>query len=106
VILPAHPDIILAIEVIQMEHHMELAIPPETKKIIDDCVSSGEFASAEEVIAVAVHRLKEPQLFGDFAPGELDRLLEEGKNSGPPIPLETFKAEMEVHKAAFMANRK
>jgi Arc/MetJ-type ribon-helix-helix transcriptional regulator len=89
-----------------MEHPMELAIPPETKKIIEDCVRSGEFATAEEVIAVAVHRLKEPELFGDFAPGELDRLLEEGKNSGPPIPFETVKAEMEAHKAAFRAKRK
>jgi len=85
---------------------MELTLAPETKKIIDEFVETGEFSSVEEVISVAIHRLKSPEMFGDFAPGELDRLLAEGENSGPTIPYETFRSNMKAFKEAFRAARK
>jgi Arc/MetJ-type ribon-helix-helix transcriptional regulator len=85
---------------------MELMLAPETKKIIDERVKSGEFASAEEMVSVAIHRLVDPAAFGDFAPGELDRLLAEGESSGPPIPFETLKANLQTFKESFTLDRK
>jgi putative addiction module CopG family antidote len=97
--------IVYGLRIIYTETAMELALPPDTTKIIEECVQSGEYSSAEEVVSAAIHRLRD-DVSGDFAPGELDRLMEEGKNSGPPIPLETAKANMKAFKEAFLASRK
>ena len=74
----------------RLETAMELAIKLETIKIIEDSVKSGRFTRAGEMIDVAIQTLNEPELFGGFAPGELDRLIEEGERSGPPIPFDRF----------------
>ena len=84
---------------------MELTLPPDTQQIIDECLESGAFSSAEEVISLAVHRLKVPEKFGDFAPGELTRLIAEGENS-PNLSYEEFRANMKAFKEAFRAARK
>ena len=34
-----------------------------------------------------------PESFGDFAPGELDALIDEGENSGPPFDGQQILAE-------------
>jgi hypothetical protein len=59
-----------------------------------------------QVVTAAMHTLEQAETFGDFAPGELDRLLAEGENSGPPIPFESYQAEMKAPKEAFQAGRK
>jgi Arc/MetJ-type ribon-helix-helix transcriptional regulator len=73
--------------------------------MIEDRVNSGNYASAEEVVTVALHGLSAVESFGDFAPGELERLIAQGENSGPPIPYETFRENMRAYKEAFRAAR-
>jgi len=79
---------------------MELSLAPEVQRMIEDCVNSGEFTSAEEVVATAVRRLREQDLSGDFAPGELNRLIAESDRSGPPIPYEKVRARLQALREA------
>jgi Arc/MetJ-type ribon-helix-helix transcriptional regulator len=44
-------------------------------------VSSGKYATPEDVVAAAILALDEQEQFGDFEPGELDDLLAEGELS-------------------------
>lgn len=60
---------------------MNLSLNPELRKLIDDRVQSGAYASPEDVIAAAVVSLAQQEQFGDFASGELDELLAEGEKS-------------------------
>jgi hypothetical protein len=40
------------------------------------------------------------ELFGDFAPGELDALIEEGEQSGPPLDGQQVMAELRALRKA------
>jgi len=60
---------------------MNLALHSSVTKRIDERVKSGQYASAEDVVSAAIMTLDQQERFGDFAPGELDRLLEEGERS-------------------------
>ena len=60
---------------------MNLTLDPNVQKLIDDRVRSGEYATAEDVVAAAVSTLEQQERFGDFEPGELDALLAEGERS-------------------------
>jgi antitoxin ParD1/3/4 len=57
---------------------MSLALKPEFQKFIDDQVKAGRYDSAEEVVEAGLAILEQQNDHGDFAPGELDRLLAEG----------------------------
>jgi Arc/MetJ-type ribon-helix-helix transcriptional regulator len=61
--------------------HMKLLLKPDVQKRIEERVKSGRYASAEDVVSAAILTLDQQERFGDFAPGELDRLLEEGERS-------------------------
>jgi Arc/MetJ-type ribon-helix-helix transcriptional regulator len=54
---------------------------PCTHKLIDQHVKSGKYATPEEVVAAAILALDQEEQFGDFEPGEVDRLLAEGERS-------------------------
>ena len=84
---------------------MQLSLAPEAEKIINDCVESGEFTNAEEVVTVALQRLVGADAKPDFAPGELDRLIEEGLNSGPGLSYEEFRAEFDAMRAKHLAGK-
>lgn len=60
---------------------MELALKPGVIQRIADRVKSGKYGSAEDVIAAAIMTLDQQERMGDFASGELERLLEEGERS-------------------------
>ena len=60
---------------------MKLSLPPKVRNWIEQRVSSGKYASAEDVVHAAIAQLDRQERFGDFAPGELDRLLDEGEQS-------------------------
>ena len=60
---------------------MNIFISPKLQKLIDERVSSGQYASAEDVVAAALTTLDQQERFGDFAQGELDELLAEGERS-------------------------
>jgi putative addiction module CopG family antidote len=60
---------------------MNLSLPDEIQKLIEKRVRSGEYRSAEEVVAAAIQSFDAQKAFGDFAPGEMDALLAEGERS-------------------------
>jgi antitoxin ParD1/3/4 len=73
---------------------MQLSLPPEIQKLIEERVRSGRYHSAEDVVAAAVTNLDQQESVGDFSPGELDTLLDEGERSGPPLDGEQVLAEL------------
>jgi antitoxin ParD1/3/4 len=73
---------------------MNLSLPPHVQQSIEDRVKSGRYRSREDVIAAAVASLEQQEQFGDFEAGEMDRLIEEGLNSGPPLKGEQVFAEL------------
>ena len=73
---------------------MQLSLPPEIQRLIEERVRSGRYQSPEDVVAAAVANLDQQESAGDFAPGELDELLAEGERSGPPLDGEQVLAEL------------
>lgn len=72
---------------------MKLSLSSETEKWINDRVRSGKYRTPEDVIAAAVSSLDQQEQAGDFEPGELDRLLAEGENSGAALDGEQVLSE-------------
>lgn len=66
----------------------------ETRQMIEDRMKRGGYASADDAVRAALNSLAERETEGDFEPGEWDRLLEEGENSGPPLDGEQVLAEL------------
>lgn len=61
---------------------MNLALTPELERLIESRISSGQFQTAEEVIAAAVLALDREERAVEtmeFEAGELDHLLAEGE---------------------------
>jgi Arc/MetJ-type ribon-helix-helix transcriptional regulator len=60
---------------------MEFSLPAKFRRLIEERVRSGKYATPEDVVKAALTTLDQNDRFGDFAPGELDRLIEEGERS-------------------------
>jgi Arc/MetJ-type ribon-helix-helix transcriptional regulator len=73
---------------------MTIHLGPEAERLISRKLSEG-YASAEEVVLAGLRAME--QGGGDFAPGELDALIEEGerglRESGP-IPFDQVLTEL------------
>ena len=73
---------------------MNLAITAELKRLIEQRMESGRYATHEEVLRAALRSLEQEEELGDFEPGELDALLAEGEQSGRPLDGEEVLAEL------------
>lgn len=60
---------------------MNLQLPADLEKLIEDRVRAGRYATPVDVVAAALQSLDQQDCAGDFAPGELDALLAEGERS-------------------------
>lgn len=60
---------------------MNLSLDPQLKKLIEERVNSGQYATPEDVVSAALLTLDQHERFADFDPGELDGLLAEGERS-------------------------
>jgi len=60
---------------------MNLALNPNVQKLIEERVKAGKYATPEDVVAAASVTLDQQEQLGDFAPGELDKLLNDGERS-------------------------
>jgi hypothetical protein len=49
------------------------------RKLIKHHLESGKYRRPEDALTTAISSLDQQESFGDFAPGELDRLLKEGE---------------------------
>jgi putative addiction module CopG family antidote len=72
---------------------MNLSLNRHVEELIARRVQSGQYASPEEVVEAALGALESNEKYGDFAPGDLDRLIEEGRSSDP-LDGETFLKEL------------
>ena len=76
---------------------MKINLTPEVQKMIQDRVKSRQYRTAEDVVTAAIFSLRQQEEFGDFEPGELDALIEEGEKdiaAGRVIPGEEVFAEL------------
>jgi len=64
------------------------------KKLIRKELADGRFESETALVEAALAHFIPSQRFGDFATGELDRLLEEAESGGPDIPGEQVFEEL------------
>ena len=60
---------------------MQLTLDAKTSKLIEERVRSGQYSSPEGVVMAALHALEMDESEVQFAPGELNRLIEEGEAS-------------------------
>ena len=58
---------------------MNLALKPELEKFVDEQVKAGRFDTPEAVVAAALTRLMQDDDGIDFAPGELQAMVDEGE---------------------------
>lgn len=75
---------------------MQLSLPIEISKLIEDRIRAGRYASAEEVIAAALTTLDAAENASQFEPGELDRLIRKGDASGEALDAEQVFAEIDA----------
>jgi Arc/MetJ-type ribon-helix-helix transcriptional regulator len=73
---------------------MTLTLGPEAQKIIDERMKHGGYATPEDVVIAALALMGQSEDSGDFAPGELDRLIEEGERGGDDLDGEQVLAEL------------
>jgi antitoxin ParD1/3/4 len=71
-----------------------LSLTAEAQKLIEQRMKSGKYGSAEEVVTAALHALESDEHAGDFEPGDWDKLLAEGQQSGPPLDGDSVFAEL------------
>jgi Arc/MetJ-type ribon-helix-helix transcriptional regulator len=60
---------------------MELSLPAKYRKLIEDRVRSGKYASPEDVVKAALTTLDHNDRFGDFAAGEWNQLIKDAEQS-------------------------
>ena len=60
---------------------MEIALDPATRRFIEQKVRNGAYPSAEAVVQAGLASLRQQEEFGEFAAGELDKLLADGEQS-------------------------
>ena len=73
---------------------MDILLSPETRRLIEQRVRRGDYPTPDEVVRAGLESLAQQESAGDFAPGELDRLLAAGEASGPPLDGEQVLAEL------------
>ena len=76
---------------------MKLELSPRIQKSIRQRVKSGKYQRPEDVVAAAIASLDQQEATGNFAPGEMDRLLEAGERdiaSGNVIDADRAFAEL------------
>jgi antitoxin ParD1/3/4 len=60
---------------------MNITLPPKARKLVNDRIKSGRYASPEEVVLAGLTSLRQQEELGGFSPGELERLVAEGEGS-------------------------
>ena len=67
---------------------MQITVSPQSQSMIEKRLNGGQYASAAEIVEVALQALEREEEFGEFAPGELSQLVEEGRQDRrPPLRL-------------------
>jgi putative addiction module CopG family antidote len=73
---------------------MNVTLGPAAQRMIEERISTGAYASPEEVVTAALAALQRDEAAGDFDAGEMERLLDEGEHSGDALDAEQVFAEL------------
>jgi antitoxin ParD1/3/4 len=87
---------------------MGLSLTPETERLIEERVKRGGYASADDAVRAALASLGQQENHGDFAPGELDRLIAEAEaqfERGEVTDAEEVFGEIRAMSAEFRRNQ-
>jgi Arc/MetJ-type ribon-helix-helix transcriptional regulator len=57
-------------------------LTPDTRKLLQSRMKKGGYATPDDLVVAALASLEQQVRSGDFAAGELDKLLAEGESSG------------------------
>ena len=60
---------------------MQITLSSKARKLVNENLKSGRYASPEEVVLAGLASLRRQEALGDFSPGELERLIAEGELS-------------------------
>ncbi len=84
---------------------MTLTVSDTLGKLIELKLRNGKFVSVEELLTESLLRLDDSDVpyFGEFEPGELERLVDAGLNSGTPVSVDDVFAALEAKSAAARA---
>jgi len=58
---------------------MTISLSPKAQKALEERMRRGGYATPEEALLAGLASLEQQEAYGDFAPGELDKLLAEGE---------------------------
>lgn len=81
---------------------MTVTLPSDVQKLVEEQIAAGAYATVEDVLRAGVAALSMPQTHGDFAPGELNAILEKGMKSFREkggVPAEEVFARLEAKSA-------
>lgn len=60
---------------------MTITLSTKAQKLLNERLKSGRYGGAGEVVLAALASLKRQDELGDFAPGELERIVADGERS-------------------------
>jgi Arc/MetJ-type ribon-helix-helix transcriptional regulator len=73
---------------------MNIALNAETQRLIEEQMKRDEYPTADDLIRAGLESLQDRHNSEEFDEGELDRLLAEGEQGGPPLDGEQVLAEL------------
>lgn len=73
---------------------MTVILSDETRKLIEDQIKRGAYASVDEVVLAGLASLRQQETVGEFAPGEMDALLAQGERGGQSLDGQSVLAEL------------
>ena len=73
-----------------------MTLSSDVQRLIADRMARGGYGSPDEVVRAGLASLEQQELAADFAPGELEQLLEEGEISGPAIGADEFFSKLKA----------
>lgn len=79
---------------------MNFTLTTEIQELIEQRLKSGKYGTPEEVVTIALRALGNADYTGDFKPGEWDRLLAEGEQSGEALDGDSVLDELRQLRSA------
>ncbi|WP_137131208.1 hypothetical protein [Rhizobium sp. FY34] len=84
---------------------IRIELSQDMSDIVESALETGDFKSADEVVSAALNAFQVHRLLANFAPGELDALIQEGLDSGEPIDGDQAFRDIELDLERYIASK-
>lgn len=84
---------------------IRIELSQDMSDIVESALETGDFKSADEVVSAALNAFQVQRLLANFAPGELDALIQEGLDSGEPIDAAQAFRDIELDLERYIASK-